>query len=163
MQTIQLKLDEAKMKATLQSVSKMGKEAKAAAMKELGATAEDIMATAEKNLRKNNSIATSNLVTSGRIVRYDKGFTVAFIASYAWAIEFGRKAGAIVTTEDLIPWVKKKLRINNPKKQKVVAFFVSRAIFRHGTKAKPFFYPAYEKVIKGIAGRIINAVNKALR
>ena len=151
------------MKAALQSVSKVGKEAKAAAMKELGASAEDIMATAEKNLRKNNSIATSNLVTSGRVVRYDKGFTVAFIASYAWAVEFGRKAGSIVTVEELLPWVKKKLRINNPKMQKTVAFFVSRAIFRFGTKAKPFFYPAYEKVIKGISQRIINAVMKGIR
>ena len=151
------------MKMTLKSVNQMGAKAKQAAMKELGASADDIMATAEKNLHKNGSIATSFLVTSGRIVKVKDGFTVAFTASYAWAIEFGRKAGTIVTTEDLIPWVKKKLRINNPKKQKVVAFFVSRAIFRHGTKAKPFFYPAYEKAIKGISGRIINAVNNALR
>ena len=163
MPTIQLKLDEAKMKATLQSVSKMGKEAKAAAMKELGASAIDMLGESAKTLRKNNSIATSFLINSGKVQEYDKGYTVGYSASYAWAIEFGRKSGTVVPVKDLIPWVKKKLRINKKKDQERVAFFVSRAIFRFGTKAKPFFYPAYEKAIKGISGRIINAVNKALR
>ena len=163
MPIIQLKLDEAKMKATLQSVSKMGKEAKAAAMKELGASAIDMLGESAKTLRKNNSIATSFLINSGKVQEYDKGYTVGYSASYAWAIEFGRKSGTVVPVKDLIPWVKKKLRINKKKDQERVAFFVSRAIFRFGTKAKPFFYPAYEKAIKGISGRIINAVNKALR
>lgn len=160
---MQIKLDEAKMKITLKSIGLLGKKAKESAKKELGASADDILLESQKRLYKNKSIAFSNLVNSGVIEEYDKGYTVAFRASYAWAVEFGRKAGSIVTVEELLPWVKKKLRINTPKMQKTVAFFVSRAIFRFGTKAKPFFYPAYEKVIKGISERIINAVMKGIR
>ena len=163
MPIMQLKLDEAKMKITLKSIGLLGKKAKASAKKELGASAEDMLADAQMRLRKNNSIAFSNLVNSGRIEKNEDGYTVSFLTSYAWAVEFGRKSGSIVTVEELLPWVKKKLRINNPKMQKTVAFFVSRAIFRFGTKAKPFFYPAYEKVIKGISERIINAVMKGIK
>ena len=160
---MQIKLEEAKMKITLKSIGLLGKKAKESAKKELGASADDILLESQKRLYKNKSIAFSNLVNSGVIEEYDKGYTVAFRASYAWAVEFGRKAGSIVTVEELLPWVKKKLRINKKKDQERVAFFVSRAIFRFGTKAKPFFYPAYEKVIKGISERIINAVMKGIR
>ena len=160
---MQIKLDEAKMKITLKSIGLLGKKAKESAKKELGASADDILLESQKRLYKNKSIAFSNLVNSGVIEEYDKGYTVAFRASYAWAVEFGRKAGSIVTVEELLPWVKKKLRINKKKDQERVAFFVSRAIFRFGTKAKPFFYPAYEKVIKGISERIINAVMKGIK
>ena len=163
MPIMQIKLDEAKMKITLKSIGLLGKKAKESAKKELGASADDILLESQKRLYKNKSIAFSNLVNSGVIEEYDKGYTVAFRASYAWAVEFGRKAGSIVTVEELLPWVKKKLRINKKKDQERVAFFVSRAIFRFGTKAKPFFYPAYEKVIKGISERIINAVMKGIK
>lgn len=160
---MQIKLDEAKLKLTLHGVNLLGKNAKEAAKKELGASAIQMLGESSKKLRDNGSVATSFLINSGKVQEYDKGYTVGYSASYAWAIEFGRKAGTVVPVKDLIPWVKKKLRINKKKDQERVAFFVSRAIFRFGTKAKPFFYPSYEKVIKGISQRIINAVNKALR
>ena len=163
MQTIQLKLDEAKMKATLQSVSKMGKEAKAAAMSELGATAIQMLGDATKKLRENGSVSTSFLVNSGKVKKYKTHYTVGYSASYAYIVEFGRKIGTMPPVSALIPWVKKKLRINKPKQQKQVAFLIARSIMQNGIKPKPFFYPAYEKAIKGISGRIINAVNNALR
>lgn len=163
MPIMQIKLDEAKLKLTLHGVNLLGKNAKEAAKKELGASAIQMLGESAKKLRDNGSVATSFLVNSGKVKEYDKGYTVAYTASYAWAIEFGRKAGEIVKIDDLVPWVKKKLRINDAKQQRTVAYFVSKAIFEHGTKAKPFFYPAYEHVIKGISDRIINAVNKALK
>jgi len=155
---MQIKLTEADYQSTVKTIGRMGKRAKEAAMKEIGATAEDMLADAQMRLRKNNSIAFSNLVNSGRIEKNEDGYTVSFLTSYAWAVEFGRKAGSIVTVEELLSWVKKKLRINNPKMQKTVAYFVSRAIFRFGTKAKPFFYPAYQSSIKGITERIAKAI-----
>ena len=158
-----MKLDEAKMKATLQSVSKMGKEAKAAAMKELGATAIQMLGDATKKLRENGSVSTSFLVNSGKVKKYKTHYTVGYSASYAYIVEFGRKIGTMPPVSSLIPWVKKKLRINDPKQQKQVAFLIARSIMQNGIKPKPFFYPAYEKAIKGISGRIINAVNNALR
>lgn len=158
-----MKLDEAKLRLTLNSVNLLGKKAREAAMSELGATAIQMLGEATKKLRENGSVSTSFLANSGKVKKYKTHYTVGYSASYAYIVEFGRKIGTMPPVSALIPWVKKKLRINDPKQQKQVAFLVARSIFRHGTKAKPFFYPAYEKVIKGISGRIINAINKALR
>ena len=158
-----MKLDEAKLKLTLKSVNLLGNKAREAAMSELGATAIQMLGESSKKLRDNGSIATSFLVNSGKVKKYDKGYTVGYSASYAYIVEFGRKIGTMPPVSALIPWVKKKLRINKPKQQKQVAFLIARSIMQNGIKPKPFFYPAYEKAIKGISGRIINAVNKALR
>lgn len=163
MPIMQIKLDEAKLKLTLHGVNLLGKNAKEAAKKELGASAIQMLGESSKKLRDNGSVATSFLVNSGKVKEYDKGYTVAYTASYAWIVEFGRKAGTMPPIQAIVPWVKKKLRINDEKEQKSVAFAIAKSISLHGTKAKPFFYPAYEHVIKGISGRIINAVNKALR
>ncbi len=158
-----MKLDEAKLKLTLKSVNLLGRKAREAAMSELGATAIQMLGDATKKLRDNGSVATSFLVNSGKVKKYDKGYTVGYSASYAYIVEFGRKIGTMPPVSSLIPWVKKKLRINKPKQQKQVAFLIARSIMQNGIKPKPFFYPAYEKAIKGISGRIINAVNNALR
>lgn len=158
-----MKLDEAKLRLTLHSVNFLGKKAREAAMNELGATAIQMLGESAKKLRDNGSVATSFLVNSGKVKKYDKGYTVGYSASYAYIVEFGRKIGTMPPVSALIPWVKKKLRINKPKQQKQVAFLIARSIMQNGIKPKPFFYPAYEKVIKGISGRIINAINKALR
>ena len=158
-----MKLDEAKLRLTLHSVNFLGKKAREAAMSELGATAIQMLGDATKKLRENGSVSTSFLVNSGKVKKYDKGYTVGYSASYAYIVEFGRKIGTMPPVSSLIPWVKKKLRINDPKQQKQVAFLVARSIKQNGIKPKPFFYPAYEKAIKGISGRIINAVNNALR
>ena len=158
-----MKLDEAKLKLTLKSVNLLGRKAREAAMNELGATAIQMLGESSKKLRDNGSIATSFLVNSGKVKKYDKGYTVGYSASYAYIVEFGRKIGTMPPVSALIPWVKKKLRINDPKQQKQVAFLVARSIMQNGIKPKPFFYPAYDKAIKGISGRIINAVNNALR
>jgi len=158
-----MKLDEAKLRLTLKSVNFLGKKAREAAMSELGATAIQMLGDATKKLRENGSVSTSFLVNSGKVKKYKTHYTVGYSASYAYIVEFGRKIGTMPPVSALIPWVKKKLRINDPKQQKQVAFLVARSIKHNGIKPKPFFYPAYEKAIKGISGRIINAVNKALR
>ena len=163
MPIIQMKLDEAKLKLTLKSVNLLGKKAREAAMSELGATAIQMLGDATKKLRENGSVSTSFLVNSGKVKKYKTHYTVGYSASYAYIVEFGRKIGTMPPVSSLIPWVKKKLRINKPKQQKQVAFLIARSIMQNGIKPKPFFYPAYENAIKGISGRIINAINKALR
>ena len=65
--------------------------------------------------------------------------------------------------QKFVAWVKKKLRINDEKEQKKVAFMVSRSIMRNGTKAKPFLTPAFNESMKGFNSRVINAINKALK
>ena len=163
MPIIQMKLDEAKLRLTLKSVNLLGRKAREAAMSELGATAIQMLGDATKKLRENGSVSTSFLVNSGKVKKYKTHYTVGYSASYAYIVEFGRKIGTMPPVNALIPWVKKKLRINDPRQQKQVAFLVARSIKQNGIKPKPFFYPAYEKAIKGISGRIINAVNNALR
>ena len=158
-----MKLDEAKLRLTLKSVNLLGRKAREAAMSELGATAIQMLGDATKKLRENGSVSTSFLVNSGKVKKYKTHYTVGYSASYAYIVEFGRKIGTMPPVSALIPWVKKKLRINDPKQQKQVAFLIARSIMQNGIKPKPFFYPAYEKAIKGISGRIINAVNNALR
>ena len=158
-----MKLDEAKLRLTLHSVNFLGKKAREAAMSELGATAIQMLGDATKKLRENGSVSTSFLVNSGKVKKYKTHYTVGYSASYAYIVEFGRKIGTMPPVSALIPWVKKKLRINDPKQQKQVAFLVASSIKHNGIKPKPFFYPAYEKAIKGISGRIINAVNNELR
>ena len=158
-----MKLDEAKLRLTLHSVNFLGKKAREAAMSELGSTAIQMLGDATKKLRENGSVSTSFLVNSGKVKKYKTHYTVGYSASYAYIVEFGRKIGTMPPVNALIPWVKKKLRINDPKQQKQVAFLIARSIMQNGIKPKPFFYPAYEKAIKGISGRIINAVNNALR
>ena len=113
-----MKLDEAKLKLTLKSVNLLGRKAREAAMNELGATAIQMLGESSKKLRDNGSVATSFLVNSGKVKKYDKGYTVGYSASYAYIVEFGRKIGTMPPVSSLIPWVKKKLRINKTKQKK---------------------------------------------
>ena len=163
MPPIQIKLDDKQLKATIDGVKKLGKEAVDAVLDEIGATAIDILGLSVKKLHDNNSIATSNLANSGRVKKINNGWTVGYLASYAWAIEYGRRAGTQPSITHLIAWVKKKLRINDEKEQKRVAFLVSRSIMKNGTKAKPFLTPAFNEIMKGFNNRVINAINKALK
>ena len=163
MPPIQIKLDDKQLKATVDGVNKLGKEAVKAVLDEIGATAIDILGLSVKKLHDNDSIATSNLANSGRVKKINNGWTVGYLASYAWAIEYGRRAGTQPSITHLIAWVKKKLRINDEKEQKKVAFLVSRSIMKNGTKAKPFLIPAFNEAMKQFNIRVINAINKALK
>ena len=57
-------------------------------------------------------LKSSFLVNSGKVKKYKTHYTVGYSASYAYIVEFGRKIGTMPPVSALIPWVKKKLRIN---------------------------------------------------
>ena len=163
MPPIQIKLDDKQLQLTVEGVKKLGVVAIKAVLDEIGATAIDILGLSVKKLNDNKSVATSNLANSGRVKKINNWWTVGYTASYAWAIEYGRRAGTQPSITHLIAWVKKKLRINDEKEQKKVAFLVSRSIMKNGTKAKPFLTPAFNESMKGFNNRVINALNNVLK
>lgn len=163
MPPIQIKLDDKQLQLSIEGVKKLGKASVKAVLDEIGATAIDILGLSVKKLNDNKSVATSNLSNSGRVKKINNGWTVGYTASYAWVIEYGRRAGTYPPISPLIAWVKKKLRINDEKEQKKVAFLVSRSIMKNGTKAKPFLIPAFNETMKQFNIRVINAINKALK
>lgn len=184
MPPIQIKLDDKQLKATIDGVKKLGKEAVDAVIYELKACATDILGKSVKNLEKNKSIATSNLSTSGRIEKVKDGYTVGYLASYAWIVEFGRKSGKYVPIEPLMAWVHKKriafqIKIISRGKNKgqsrqvkgdkyeqrvkSIAIAISKSIQKKGINPKPFLVPAFNEIMKGFNNRVINAINKALK
>ena len=93
MPPIQIKLDSKRIQLTVEGVNKLGSAAKQAVMDEIGYSAEDILGKSARNLEKNGSIATNNLANSGRIIKKKNYYTVGYTASYAWVVEYGRRAG----------------------------------------------------------------------
>ena len=185
MPTIQLKLDEAKLEATFKSVRRLGNAAKKAAIDEIGATAIDILGVSAKNLKDNKSVATSHLANSGKVKKKKEYWTVGYTASYAWNVEFGRKANSKRPPLDaILQWVHKKrlayyketiTKGKNKGQQKEVkgagywkaamwiAILIANSIGKKGIKPKPFLMPAFNEVMKDFNSRITSAINKALR
>ena len=184
MPPIQIKLDSKRLQLTVEGVNKLGKAAKQAVMDEIGFSATDILGKSAKNIEKNGSIATNNLANSGRIIKKNNYITVGYTASYAWVVEYGRKAGTYPPIQPLMDLVHKKkiafqtkvtLRGKNAGKTRMVkgdkyeqrvksiAIAISKSIKKTGIKPKPFLIPAFNEVMKGFNTRVINALNRVLR
>ena len=184
MPPIQIKLDDKELKASIEGVKKLGKEAVNAVIYELKACATDILGKSVKNLEKNKSVATSNLSTSGRIEKVKDGYTVGYLASYAWIVEFGRKSGSYVPIKPLMAWVHKKRiafvdkvmtrgknkgsvkqvkGVRYEQRVKSIAIAISKSIQKKGINPKPFLVPAFNDIMKGFNNRVINAINNVLK
>ena len=184
MPPIQIKLDSKRIQLTVEGVNKLGSAAKQAVMDEIGYSAEDILGKSARNLEKNGSIATNNLANSGRIIKKKNYYTVGYTASYAWVVEYGRRAGNYVPIEPLMAWVhKKRIAFVNKvltrgknkgqsrqvkgdkyeQRVKSIAIAISKSIKKTGIKPKPFLVPAFNEVMKGFNTRVINALNRVLR
>ena len=184
MPPIQITLDSKRLQLTVEGVNKLGNAAKQAVMDEIGFSATDILGKSAKNIEKNGSIATNNLANSGRIIKKKNYITVGYTASYAWVVEYGRRAGNYVPIEPLIAWVhKKRIAFVNKvstrgknagqirqvkgdkyeQRVKSIAIAISKSIKKTGIKPKPFLIPAFNEVMKGFNTRVINALNRVLR
>ena len=108
MHPIQIKLDNKQLQLTVEGVNKLGMAAKQAVMDEIGATAVDMLGKSVEKLKNNGSVATSNLANSGRVKKMKNYWTVGYTASYAWVVEYGRKAGTYPPIQPLMDWVHKK-------------------------------------------------------
>lgn len=184
MPPIQITLDSKRLQLTVESVNKLGNAAKQAVMDEIGATAVDMLGKSVENLKNNGSVATSNLANSGRVKKMKNYWTVGYTASYAWVVEYGRKAGTYPPIQPLIEWVhKKRIAFVNKvstrgknagqsrqvkgdkyeQRVKSIAIAISKSIKKTGIKPKPFLIPAFNEVMKGFNTRVINALNRVLR
>ena len=68
----------------------------------------DVLGKSVEKLKNNGSVATSNLANSGRVKKQRNYWTVGYTASYAWVVEYGRKAGTYPPIQPLMDWVHKK-------------------------------------------------------
>jgi len=88
--------------------------------------------------------ATSYLRRSITPVVQDLAGTVSVNAKYGTDVERGQKPGTWPNKDDLMYWVRKKLKV--PKnKLKGITYLISRKIHDKGTDAQPFFEPAVKK------------------
>jgi len=138
-----------------------------------------ILADAQGNLKKNNSIATGKLINSGKVVDARGSFDVevGFDTDYAYFVEFGRKGGTPQPWKPIFEWVKKKhivstLNINTKRpsskqqdyetRAKSLAFAIAKSIERKGTKARPFLYPAFRKNEDEVIKILQDAINRVV-
>jgi hypothetical protein len=106
----------------------------------------EIVTAAQKKIKENGSIATAVLRGSGSIrPQKDETVDAGFEANYAYFVEYGRKAGKMPPVSMIMQWLYKKHIASDQKKIKSMAFAISKSIAKNGTKAKPFFVPAYEE------------------
>ena len=138
-----------------------------------------ILADAQGNLKKNNSIATGKLINSGKVVDARGSFDVevGFDTDYAYFVEFGRKAGTPPPWRPIFEWVKKKhiadtfsIKTRRPTarqhdfetKAKSLAFAIAKSKERKGTKARPFLYPAFRKNEDEVIKILQDAINRVV-
>ena len=133
--------------------------------KTLDKEAKDLVANSQQNLRKNGSNAMGGLSASGHSEKqgeldYKVGFYSDPKGDHAEFVEYGRKAGKMPppTADELVEWVRVKLRVRDRKEAKQVAWRVARKIARAGTKARPFFGPEVEATKE----RVNKAIQKAI-
>jgi HK97 gp10 family phage protein len=97
---------------------------------------------ARDELRANDSLAFSTLLNSiayTRVGNYER--EVSPNADYAIYLEKGTKPGYYPPTFPIVGWLKAR-GAADPER---TAFRVKKHIFRAGTKAQPFWQPAYEQ------------------
>ena len=123
--------------------------------KGLDSAATRMVRAAQRRLRKNDSLAFSTLVDAIRYKRTgDLERTVWPDTDYARYLEEGTKPGYFPNGYALTAWLKAR-GAENPKRQ---SFALAKHIFRHGTKAHPFWEPAFneaEPEMRQIIGRFV--------
>lgn len=127
-----------------------------------------IVADAKLNLRNNGTNVTGQLSASGRVQKVDDDpdsidagfFSQDTRGGYALFVEYGRRAGKFPPIDEIVQWVRKKLRIREQKAAKGIGFLIARKIAKKGTRPHPFFGPAVEKNKNAINDFIAEEVNK---
>ena len=127
-----------------------------------------IVSTAKENLRRNKSVVTGMLRSSGKVQQVandpdsvDAGFfSDSSRGGYAFFVENGRRAGKMPPVDELAQWFKKKHRIGNAKEALARAWGLAKRIAREGTRPHPFFKPALEACKKDVEEILKEAIKK---
>jgi len=133
-----------------------------------------ILADAQRNIKKDKSIATGQLLNSGKVTE-ENGIKVGFESNHAANVEHGQKSGTDVAPSKLVQWLKKKgfyakgVRGGRAKRGTkfnnaiwAVATKISQNIKQKGTKAKPFLYPALRENEAEVIRILSNAIKKVI-
>jgi hypothetical protein len=118
------------------------------------------------NLRKNNSIATSQLYQSIEPTATATNFQVQMI-SYWKDVEFGQPKGVKPSYQDLFEWVSAKrelaLKFKSIKGRYKFAVNVGKKIEKDGTEAKPFIAPVLtDATMQNLSNRLAEYVANTL-
>ena len=118
------------------------------------------------NLRKNNSIATSQLYQGMEATATATNFKVMMI-SYWKDVEYGQPKGVQPKYEDLLEWVNAKrdlaLKFKTIKGRHKFAKNVAKKINKDGTEAKPFISPVLiDATYQNLANRLAEYVANTL-
>lgn len=110
--------------------------------------ADKIFLKSQENLIEDGSIDTGFLLRSSPgPIKQGEGYLIHYNAPYADVIDKGRRPGTGVPVEELISWVRRKLKVKNEKEAKRVAFLISQKIKSRGIKGTEFFTRAVEQVL----------------
>ena len=124
-----------------------------------------ILADAQRNLKANKSIATGQLINSGKVTEED-GIKIGFEVNHAANVEHGQKAGTSVAPKVLFEWAKKKNFVPKGKNKDsalwAIATKISQNIKARGTKARPFLYPALRNNENEVIRILSNAIKKVI-
>lgn len=154
------------------------------AMQGLKRVGQNIVNDAKVNLKNNESVVTNNLRQSGKVQVLDEGeLDAGFFTEgegYAYFVEYGRRAGKPAPVAHIEAWLKKKTSVSrgiksafnsasvfmssSPEKfRRALAFAISRAIGKKGTKPHPFFEPAIRGNQALAEREVAEAVKKSIR
>lgn len=103
-----------------------------------------IFGQSQDNLATNGTIDTGYLLRSGNFGKKDRFYTIHYDAPYAEAIEKGTDPHK-VPPKVLEGWVRRKLKVKDPKKVTSIAIAIARKIQARGTKPQPYVDPAINK------------------
>lgn len=145
---------------------------------------QSIVNDAKINLKNNESVVTNNLRQSGKVQVLDGGEVDAGFFTegegYAYFVEYGRRAGKPAPVAHIEAWLKKKTSVSrgiksafssasvfmssSPEKfRRALAFAISRAIGKKGTKPHPFFVPAIKSNQADAERVVAEAIKKTIR
>lgn len=95
--------------------------------------------------------------------RHPQGAMVYNDTPYAGVIERGRRAGVGVSSEKLIPWVRHRMGIKDPRIARRVAFVVARSIKQRGLKARFVMGSILPKMRQAVTNEIVEYIREAVK
>lgn len=128
-----------------------GQQAEAALLQAIRETAEDGLTAALENIDRMELYGATNwLSTSGYTVHLQDRSQFGFTAPYGADVNHGTPAH-LVDVEDLTEWARIKFKLR-PEEARRMAHAVRASIAKQGTKPKPFFSNAVERVRARLPG-----------
>lgn len=138
-----------------------------AALVGLQEAAQDIVADAKENLKRDGGVVTGLLRSSGNAWKKGNEVFAGFFdttnssSGYALYHEFGRRSGKMPPPDVLTAWAYKKFHLKDWKLARSMGWAWAVKIAREGTRPHPFFVPAVEKHTSGNGlGSVENKVTK---